>query len=370
MRELARALGKEILPLVRAAALGSGEDLAQSALRVLPLFGTRAAADVLAEAYQSQPEGARARLAREGAEALQARGIHVAIPEPDARQEAPELVLRETHVTAPDGVGSRSIVARFQDAHGVWHAVFALWNDQVGIKDGFMRPFSRHEWAERVLRLEERSSAPVACPPDYARWQVARARALNEQTGYPLEDRLRAWDEHVGPPPETFEPPDPTAPVRAADEEARAAWLAGGPALFQRREVRTWFLEAADCVSWSRRWSAVHRRLELRGKDEKLEQELKTVLQGAGEELVQGPLVHRYRDRLLDLSRCYAWRHEDLASRQAAAAAAALDQGTPPAEIPFFLELVQRSMLATEALLARGEDLERARYRPTKRYHS
>src|SRR4051812_48298951 len=70
--ELVRGMGKEILPLVRAAALGSHADLSLSAVRVLPVFGTRAAGDVLVEAYQLDPEGERARAARQGALALQA----------------------------------------------------------------------------------------------------------------------------------------------------------------------------------------------------------------------------------------------------------------------------------------------------------
>src|SRR5579883_1439394 len=51
LTELTRGMGKELLPLLRAAALGAHEEVAGSAVRVLPLLGTRAAADVLAEVY-------------------------------------------------------------------------------------------------------------------------------------------------------------------------------------------------------------------------------------------------------------------------------------------------------------------------------
>src|SRR4051812_3640746 len=50
--ELARGLGKEVMPLFKAAAVGSNDGLSCSAIRVLPAFGTRAAADILGEVYQ------------------------------------------------------------------------------------------------------------------------------------------------------------------------------------------------------------------------------------------------------------------------------------------------------------------------------
>ena len=93
---LARELGKEVLPLLRGAALDEDEALAAGALKALPLLGTRAAGEVLAEAYGAYPEGERARLAWQGVQALQARGINVTVPEPDGvRQAATAYQLRE-----------------------------------------------------------------------------------------------------------------------------------------------------------------------------------------------------------------------------------------------------------------------------------
>jgi hypothetical protein len=367
MTELARGMGKEVLPLLRSAALGGNEELALSALRVLPVLGTRAAGDVLAEAHAAWPDSERARAAAEGGQALQALGIHVAIEGLEERRAEPRLTLRETSVCAPDGVGSRSVAARFQDEYGVWHAVIVLWNDRAGVKDGFTRPFSRQEWAEYVERMGTRASAPAVSPPDFARWQVEQARRLNEQTGFPLEDHLEAWDAHVGPPPAGYEPPDPSAPLRDASEAELAELLDGGTRLFDLPAVRSWFVEAEDCAAWARRWSDLQARIRLRGESDELKREIVQLVKNATDDLIAGAELRLYRERLLDLSRACGWRHDETSARRAAAVVAALDAGRAPGEIPFFMALLERSLMATTEMLARGEDLRRTRYRPMRR---
>jgi hypothetical protein len=374
LEELARGMGKEILPLVRAAALGKDEELAHTALRVLPVFGTRAAGEVLVEAYHVEPGGERARLARQGARALQAQGIQVPIPETEESPSTVQYTLRETSVTAPDGVGSRSTVARLQDQYGVWYAIMVLWNDQAGVKDGFMRPMSRHEWAERQERLAAPEVLYAVCPPDFARWQVANARAVNDRSGLPLGDNLKEWDQHVGPPPPGYTPPDPTAAARAAGVERWHEWRDQSAALFETPAVERWFLEAADCVPWARQWGELQTRLRFRGSDERTERELQAVIRSAAESMLDEAMTSRYRERLLDLARLCEWQEapasRSAVQRWAAAAVLALDEGAPPAEIPFFVKLVERSLGVTYDLLRRGEDPERSRYQVMKRYQS
>lgn len=365
LAELIRGMGKEILPLVRAAAMGQHEELAASAIRVIPTFGTRAAADVLAEVYQAHSAGARAALVRSGAMAFEARGIRVAIPDvAETKADTPGYLLRETSVSAPDGVGSRSVMARLQDEYGVWHAVFVLWNDQAGVKDGFMRPMSRHEWQERMERLAVRGDTPVNCPADYARWQVTEARKLNEQTGLPLGDHLDDWDRWIGAPAVGYQPPDPLAAVQGAAPEQFAEWTAASPRLFELHEVARWFLEAADCASLARRWGSLRARAARTGSEQDTP-EMTRFLEQAARELIDDEQKRLYRGRLLDLARVCEWRRQESSARQAAAAAVGLAENEVH---PFLLTLVRRSLIATEALLARGEDLERNRYRPLRRY--
>lgn len=370
--ELVRGLGKEALPLVRAAAMGAHEELAQSALRTLPIFGTRAAADVLAEVHDTHPDTPRALLARHSAKAFRARGIQAPVPEPDEVPEAPHFALRETWVSAPDGVGSRSVVARLQDEYGVWHAILVLWNDQAGVKDGFMRPLSRQEWEERSRRMDERGTSQVQCPPDFARWQVAEARRLNAQTGLALGTLLSDWDTHLGEPPEGYNPPDPTAALAAASPESYEQALAEGAALIKLPDAARWFLEAADCEPWARRWTDLQNRLRYRGTEadpEAVRAELTALVYEATSQLIDHRQRELYRGRLLDFTRVLEWRRMEEPARQAAAAALALERGTSSTAIPFLVALVEWSLRATEVLMTRGEDLERLRYRPLRRRH-
>jgi len=370
MGELARGMGKEILPLFRAAALGAHEELARTTWKVLPLFGTRAAGDVLAEAYQARPDGEWASLAWSSAVALQARGIHVAVPELETDRDEVRYTLRETSVSVPDGVGSRTVAARMQDQYGVWHAVIVLWNDQVGVKDGFVRPFSRQEWEERTQRMHQRGVHQVTCPVDYARWDVQRARELNERSGLPLGEFLTEWDRLVGPPPEGYTPPDPLEAARAADADQRAAALAESAALFRVAGVLRWSLEPTDCVSSARRWMDLQHRIRLRGSEASHADELRALLRDAVEELIDAPTAELYRRRLVDLSRVAEWDRQETAARQAAATAIALEEGAAPADLPFFTGLVERSLLATAEILRRGEDPEKLAYRPMRRRQS
>lgn len=371
LTELIRGLGKDALPLVRAAALGAHAELAASALRVLPAFGTRAAGDVLVEAYQANPQSENARLAWQGSLALQARGINIRVPAPPGADE-PEYRVREMLVCAPDSFGARSPAARLQDEHGVWHVILLLWNDTVGVKDGFMRASSRQEWAERMERKNEGGKLWTACPPDFGRWQVARAKEISAAAGLNIEEFIRDWDRWVGPPPEGYQPPDPTGPVRAAPAAEREQWLADSKLIFEALDARTWFLEAADCVPWGKQWTELQDRLRFRGSSEGIQAERNALLEEVLAALVPADHALRYRERLVDLARVAEWRDStpggQLTSRRACAAAVAQEEGRPLLEIPFFAALAERSLFVVEYFIRRGEDPVRAAGRPGRPY--
>ncbi|MCC2671238.1 MAG: hypothetical protein K0Q72_3709 [Armatimonadetes bacterium] len=374
MVELVRGMSKEVLPLFRAAANSANDELARSAIRTLPVFACRAAADVLAEVHDAAPESPRAALAQQAAIGFRARGIQVPIPEPEDVAEPPRYSLRETWVSAPDGVGSRSVMARLQDQYGVWHAILVLWNDQAGVKDGFMRPLSRQEWDERTRRMEDRGTPQVQCPADFARWQVAEARQLNEVSGLAIGEHLKDWDLLLGPPSAGYAPPDPIAALAQGTAAEREEWLARSAAVMTLPDVTRWFLEAADCAPWARRWSALQNRLGARGahaptdaQKERIWEEVTELIYEATDTLMDSRQRELYQGRLLDLSRVLEWRKLETPARQAAAAAAALAEGKPAREIPFVVGLLEWSLRAAEVLMARGEDLERLRYRPLRR---
>jgi hypothetical protein len=364
LRELVRSLGKDFLPFVRGAALGSREPLACSAVRVLPLFGTRAAGDVLLEVHAAHPEGERAGLARAGAEALQARGIHIEIPGGEPPKEERRLALRETGVSVSDRAGSRSVVARLQDGYGVWHALFVLWNDRQGVRDAFLRPFSRQEWLERTQqRLDDRSLAWQVCPPDYARWKVARARTLSAPEEGRAAEHLKDWDELVGPPAAGYEPPDPVANLFEGSPDEAARWLAEAGELFRVPDVERWFVEVDLVKKRAQGWYDLLSRARLKQEDPELKAETAEFLRAAVEEVISAEEACLYRERLVELARICSWRHDEANARRAAAAAAAIDGAAAPSENPFFQALVRRTLLVAAATLRDGDSPARARKR-------
>lgn len=348
LTELVRGMGRDSLTLLRGAALSSHDELAHSAIRALPLLGTRAAGDVLTEVYQAHPETERGRRVQEAARSLQAVGIRVAVPEPDRTPAVPHYTLRSTHITSVDSVGSCSVVARLQDDYGVWHAVFVLCNDEEGILDGFIRPFSNHEWTERLERGDDRRAAPVECPREYACWMVAQRRALNTKSGKPLKEYLREWETLVGAAPEGYAPPALLPSFRELPEADQLGALNEAASLFKEREVETWFLDATSPEPWLRRWLEAQRRISNAKEQDAHADELYAVLQRAAEEWIPETDRVRWRERLEHLSRYYTWRGERAQARHAAAVTDALEKGTPYAEIPFFVELVQRTLYVAD----------------------
>jgi hypothetical protein len=148
--------------------------------------------------------------------------------------------------------------------------------------------------------------------------------------------------------------------------------LAEGAALIKMPDAARWFLEAADCAPWARRWTDLQNRLRYRGSEvepEGVRAEITALVYEATEALMDERQRELYRGRLLDFARVMEWRRLDEPAHQASAVALAIERGTPSTAIPFLVALVEWSLRATEVLLTRGEDLERLRYRPLRRRH-
>lgn len=369
--ELAKGMGKEILPLFRAAGLGKSQGLALSALQVLPVFGTRAAGELLHEVYEKITDPERRQKVRESALAFQARGIQIAIGT-DATRATPSdlarLTLRETSISAPDGVGSRSIAARFQDHYGVWHAILVMWNDRAGVKDGFMRPFSRREWEERVANMAQRGLRHAVCPPDYARWSIEQARTLNELTRFPVGQSLKDWDRLMGPPPAEYVLP--VVPV-VGDEDLEEDSPAVHPAeLLFLEELVSWGFEVADVAPHVRPWlrEMMRLRADVDGAAQEGGPEMRQFLAPAVNQLLDETQLSLFRGRLEDLARFYHFRGEAGPASAAQHVVNLISAGTPPGEIDFFAVLMERTLYQAAELMRRGSDLEELRYRPLRRY--
>ncbi len=367
LSEMARGLGREILPLFRAAALSPDRELARSAIGVLPVFGTRAAGELLLEVMKAGPDPERTQWLLDSARAFQARGVNIVLADDKPRDARPRLVIREASVSSPDGVGSRSVAVHLQDGYGVWHAIFVMWNDRVGVKDGFRRPFSRRDWEARLTTRETRGLQHHRCPVDYSRWLVHQCRSRNETSGFPLGESLVEWDHYIGPPPAGYVPPDPVQELGLTDPVVLEEALAAGLSLFERPDLAGWFLEAADCVPWMREYHTLTSRMggdsqaATISRHSEIATEAAAVLIGHAD----CPLIQA---RMEEMARILIWEREPEAGRRCAAIGAALASGRTPADIPFLRHMVARTLLVCYQMLLQGEDPDRTRYRPMRRY--
>lgn len=358
---LARSMGKEVLPLLRGLSLDEDEELGLAALGALPLLGTRAAGDVLVEAYAAHPEGERARLAWQGVEALRARGINVAVPEPGGvRTVAPQFQLREVVESVSDGVGTRETIARVQDRYGVWHSVVVIWNDRAGVKDGMMGPLSQKEWRS-MLEEQARDEIQVAqLPPDFARWQIARVRLLNERSGFPLDDHLDNWDAIVGSAPADYQAPEPLAGLKDKSAEEIEHLREHLGCLFHMPAFKTWAIEPADCKPW---WDAWNELDESKPEEEQVA-DADALLSQIANEIITPETVALYRERLLDTAIKLRFLGHDHEADIAAAVAQDLQSDKKPGEHTLFRYLAGNGLEMLSEILEAGDDPEKLRYDP------
>ncbi len=360
---LTRQLGKKMLPLLRGLALDEDERTALAALKALPLLGTRAAGEVLAEAYAAHSEGERGRAAWTGVQALQARGINIEVPEPEGvRSNTEAFQLREIWESLPDAVGSRQTFARIQDRYGVWQVVAVVSNDRAGLKDAFVAPLGANEWRKRVEQWRGAGIMMDQIPDVYARWRVEQMRQLNEKTELPVPEPVAAWDKFVGPVSESYEPPDPTHRVRTKSAEEKEELLGHMGCLMHAPAFQAWAIEPADVQPWREDWVKI-----VEEQDPSTEEGMEA-LQALAErivpEAISAETIDLYRDRLLDCARKLEWWGLSHEADVAASVVVALDEGTPAGKIGFFQELVFTALQFLEEILEDGEDPEQLRYDP------
>jgi hypothetical protein len=363
---IARNLGKEALPLFRGLALEEEEKLALASLRALPLLGSRAAGDVLAEAFLAHPDGERGRVAFQGVQALQAQGIRVSVPEPEVTR--PEVYhVRETWESLPDAVGSRETIARLQDRYGVWRSVFVVWNDQAGVKDGFVTAISRRDW-QSLVEDEARGAMLVKVPAEYARYQVGKAIEINGKTGLALEEHADAWNEVVGLPVEGYTPPDVVGELRERSAEERAHLVEHAGCLLESPFFQNWAFEPADLRPWYEEWlrlTAGESEEEPTTLTDADQAKLDELIQTAARANVTPEVARLYQDRLAEVAVKLQWDRQPHAAEVAAALALDIEGAAEhPGDALIFSSMVETGLNMLEQILAEGEDPEALRYDP------
>jgi hypothetical protein len=167
----------------------------------------------------------------------------------------------------------------------------------------------------------------------------------------------------VGPPADGYEPPDPVAELPGDSADGGAHWLAEAGELFRLPDVERWFVEVDLVKERAQGWYDLLSRARLKKDDPELLAETEQFLRTAVEEVISKEESRLYQERLVELARICAWRHDAPNARRAAAAAAGIEGGMAPAENPFFKTLVRRTLLVAAATLRDGESPSRGRRR-------
>src|SRR3569833_809123 len=144
-------------------------------------------------------------------------------------------------------------IARLQDRYGVCRSGCVVWNDQAGVKDGFVTAISRRDW-QSLVEDEARGAMLVKVPPEYVRYQVGKAIELNGKTGLPLEEHADAWNEVVGLPVEGYAPPDVVGELRERFAEERTHLVEHAGCLLESPFFQNWAFEPADLRPWYEEW--------------------------------------------------------------------------------------------------------------------
>jgi hypothetical protein len=252
-----------------------------------------------------------------------------------------------------------------QDRYGVWQTVGLIWNDRAGVKEAFRAPMSRQEWEEMKVYSAREGVVLAPVPPDYARHQVARALALNEQTGLEVGDKLDNWNELVGPASEEFQPTDPLATVSALSEDERDALADDSDLLLARPEFQSWGVEPADCQKWFEDWSKlVEDEAEGDLEEEAFAAKNHALLSEMMDTVVDATWVALFRDRLAESAQKLQWTGEQQHAQLAASVAVALGNGETPGSLVFFQGLGDRSLEMLADMVEDGEDPEKWRFDP------
>jgi hypothetical protein len=332
-------------------------------------MGTRAAGEALLAVREQEPESEAGALALAAARSLQAQGIRLDIPEEPATPIAEQdlgLRVRQIFETLPDGVGTRQLTLRMQDRYGVWYSLAGVWNDLAGLKEGLFSPSSRREWEQMQQLYQSGAVRFVEISPGYARHQLARAFALNEETGLQLPEeatRLRAWLDEGEP----QAPRDPITLLDPIPDEARRGMARLIGDVLEQAGLQSWAFEPADIVDLHDEWRDAVGGHEHHAHDASgaCVHEVPTeLLARAAEKGIDAGLRAVLGERMKEVAIKFDLlgnRHEAVV---AAAAAWQVEQEDATGEIPFFRILADRALNMLDEILEEGKDPEELRYDP------
>ncbi|HLK56688.1 MAG TPA: hypothetical protein VKU00_08995 [Chthonomonadaceae bacterium] len=330
---------------------------------------TPEAADALRDLAETTPDKETRKEARRALFRLSQSGIaptkRAAAPTPAAQK--PDML--RVFASAIDGAGNRLLLFLLSDPDGGSPTlVQILFNDEQGIQDVGVNRMPRREVDTRVTRFLdqlEQGLALAEIEPEYGRWLLAQARAINQRLSRTTPGGFLDLLPRIGEPHARFD----QSPIYAqfpAETVANDLTLARAPEdLFALAWFDAWFLDARDAVPWLEPWEGVDSGTLIVTEDVKQERRERILTDAVGTLLTPELRAH-YVSRLEESADVLRRREKTTEAKQALYHAIQLASERPVTEVPFARELIRRTIVAalelvheSQARAAQREKIER-----------
>ena len=320
-------------------------------VQALLVEATPEAAARLRELAETTPDKDTRKAARRALYLLSQKGVLPAAPQSTVQPASSSALSRDglrAWASAYDGAGNRLLFLTWPDPDGGSPTFLqTLVSDEEGVRDVDTRRIGRSELAAAPARVRAQLEAGIALAeiePEYGRFLLHQARTLNQQrrsrTPAGFLDILRV----IGEPAQEFAQ-SPVWDVFAPNTITGDTDINRDPAaLFALPWFDAWFLDVNDVVPWLGAVYNVKDQSDL--SEDAQKQKLNDTAREAANTLLTGEPAARYTRRLEESADILRRRHQDAPARQALAHALSLQSAASPADSPFAVLLVQRTMQA------------------------
>ena len=210
-----------------------------------------------------------------------------------------------------DGAGNQMLWFILPDAYGGRPSLLSvLWSDEVGVKDWFATKTTRDDLDERIGDYEFKSGGLFAdAEPDYGRWLVAQARAINRAQFTVTPPGFLDYLPRIGEPQKQYDAPPleemPTAETLEADE----TFPREADALFAHPFFEMWFLGMDVVFPELAQWIKTMAEKSEAGPDEMLSLQ-KGMIESITEKVLTPEMQAQSVNRLL-LNALVLWKNDE-----------------------------------------------------------
>ncbi len=336
-----------------------------AALGRQPNVAAAKALQALEEAPGISKEARKA--ARRELHRLRSAGIRLEAPAVVVRVTAPPTPAQvvEAWATPYDGSGSRALWLFIEHPWRGGALLALVLNDQKGIIAVDSGGVNRRRF--RQLLEQARADTPdqpwVPLPPDYARFLVHEALALNSFSGTPVPAGLEPFREALRPPEQPYERALVYEQISPLEARFDPRALVESPALFERPEVRSWFFPPSQVAPYLDELEQLRSSRVLLPGVSREEREV-GIFRRAVQELFTPQVRHALKRRLEETAYILAYQQQLVDARRALAAALSLqdEAAAPPPTSSLLLPFSQAASITSNpfATALVGRSLERA----------